>query len=327
MATVFYLFVRILILLSRKLPLGVSYASADFLGEVTYLFWRRVRTSLRSNTARFLDPRASQRQIAYYSRLCIRNYLKYIVDFLRSLPSEREEMTKRLNIEGIENLDEVLKDGNGAVLVSLHFGHWDFGATEIANRGYPVNGVVDHTCSPRVNGFVDRLRYQSNMKVIIARDGINQMVHRLRKNEIIAMLIDKPNHGRGVKVNLCGSSTVVPAGAAVLALRTGAKIIPSGAVRLPDNTIHIILGKQISFQRTSNLNRDIQVLMQMVWYELEKLVMKYPEQLYIFHRLWVEYPSDVYLRSPHDGPLLPTGISPRWSGNARKVPMKIEGGN
>ena len=286
MATVFYLFIRILILLSRKLPLRVSYAAADFLGEVTYLFWRRVRTNLRSNTVRFLGPRASQRQIAYYSRLCIRNYLKYIVDFLRSLPSEREEMAKRLNIEGIENLDEVLKDGNGAVLVSLHFGHWDFGATEIASRGYPVNGVVHHTCSPRVNSFVDRLRSMSNMKTIAARDGITQMIHRLRKNEIIAMLIDKPNHGRRVKVKLCGSSTVVPTGAAVLALRTGAKIIPSGAVRLPDNTIHIILGKQISFQRTNDLNRDIQVLMQMVWHELERLVREHPEQLYVFHRLW-----------------------------------------
>jgi KDO2-lipid IV(A) lauroyltransferase len=216
----------------------------------------------------------------------MRNYLKYIVDFLRSLPSETEEMAKRLNIEGIENLDEVLKDGNGAVLVSLHFGHWDFGATEIASRGYMVNGVVDHTCSPRVNGFVDRLRSVSNMEIIVARDGITQMIHRLRKNEIVAMLIDKPNHGRRVKIKLCGSSTVVPAGAAVLALRTGAKIIPSGVVRLPDNTIHIILGKQVSFQRTSDLSRDIQVLMQTVWYELEKLVVEYPEQLYIFHRLW-----------------------------------------
>ena len=286
MATVLYLFIRILILLSRKLPLRVSYAAADFLGEVTYLFWRRVRTNLRSNTVRFLGPRVSQRQIAYYSRLCIRNYLKYIVDFLRSLPSEPEEMAKRLNIEGIENLDEVLKDGNGAVLVSLHFGHWDFGATEIASRGYLINGVVDHTCSPRVNGFVDRLRSVSNMEIIAARDGITQMICQLRKNEIIAMLIDKPNHGRRVKVKLCGSSTVVPAGAAVLALRTGAKIIPSGAVRLPDNTIHIILGKQVSFQRTGDLSRDIQVLMQTVWYELEKLVTKYPEQLYVFHRLW-----------------------------------------
>lgn len=287
MAIVLYLFIRILILLSRKLPLGVSYASANFLAEVTYLLWRKGRANLRSNTARFLGPRVSQKQIAYYSRLCIRNYLKYIVDFLRSLPSEREEMAKRLNIEGIENLDEVLKDGNGAVLVSLHFGHWDFGATEIASRGYPVNGVIDHTCSPRVNGFVDRLRSMSDMKIIAARGGITQMIRQLRRNEIVAMLIDKPNHSRRVKVQLCGSSTVVPAGAAVLALRTGAKIIPSGAVRLPDNTIHIILGKQIFFQRTGDLNRDIQVLMQMVWYQLEKLVREYPEQLYIFHRLWV----------------------------------------
>jgi len=215
----------------------------------------------------------------------MRNYLKYVVDFLRSLPSKPEEMAKRLNVEGAENLDEALKEGKGVVVVSLHFGHWDFGAMEIAYRGYPVTGVVDHICRPRVNTFVDRLRSMSGMKTIAARDGITQMLRRLRKNELIAMLIDRPNYGSRVKVELCGSSTVVPAGAAVLALRTGAKIIPSGAVRLPDNTIRLILGKQISLQRTSDLSRDVQVLMQMVWHELEKLVKEYPEQLYVFHRL------------------------------------------
>ncbi|MFC1964839.1 lysophospholipid acyltransferase family protein [Chloroflexota bacterium] len=280
-----YIFARILRLLSRKLPLRVSYASANFLAEITYILWRRGRTNLKMNAARILGPQASQRQINYSSRLCMRNYLKYAVDFLRSSLSGPEEIVKRLNIEGAENLDEALKEGKGAVIVSLHFGHWDFGAMEIANRGYPVNVVVDHICQPRVNGFVDRLRSMSGMKVIAARDGITQMLRRLRKNEIVGMLIDKPNNGRGVKIDLCGSPTVVPTGAAVLSLRTGAKIIPCGTVRLPNNTIHVILGKHVSFQRTGNFSHDAQILMQEVWHELEKVIKEYPEQLYVFHRL------------------------------------------
>jgi len=285
MAIFLYLVARILRLLCRKLPLRASYASASFVAEVTYLLWRNGRTNLKMNTARVLSPQTSQRQIAYYSRLCMRNYLKYIVDFLRSLPSQPEEIAKKLNVEGAENLDEALKEGKGVVVVSLHFGHWDFGAMGIAFRGYSVNGVVDDICRPRVSGFVDGMRSISGMKIIAARDGITEMLRRLRKNELVAMLIDKAKYGRRVKVEWCGSSIVVPAGAAVLALRTGAKIIPSSAVRLPDNTIRVILGKQISFQCTSDFRRDIEVLMQNVWHELEKLVKEYPEQLYVFHRL------------------------------------------
>ena len=280
-----YLVARILRLLCRKLPLRVSYASANFLAEVTYILWRKGRTNLKRNTARVLGPQTSQSQIAYSSRLCMRNYLKYVVDFLRSLPSEPEERAKKLSVDGVENLDEALKEGKGVVLVSLHFGHWDFGAMEIAFRGYPVNGVVDHICRTRVSSFVDRLRSMSGMQIIAAKDGITKMLGRLRKNELVGMLIDTAKCGRGVKVELCGSSTVVSAGAAVLALRTGAKIIPTDAVRLPDNTIRVIFGKQISFQRTGDFSRDIQVLMQKVWHELEKVIKEYPEQLYVFHPL------------------------------------------
>jgi lauroyl/myristoyl acyltransferase len=285
MAIFLYLVARILRLLCRKLPLRASYASASFVAEVTYLLWRKGRTNLKMNTARVLSPQTSQRQVAYYSRLCMRNYFKYIVDFLRSLPSEPEEIAKKLNVEGAENLDKALKEGKGVLLVSLHFGHWDFGAMEIAFRGYSVNGVVDHICRPRVSSFVDGMRSMSGMKIIAARDGVTEMLRRLHKNELVAILIDKAKYGRRVKIEWYGSSIVVPAGAAVLALRTGAKIIPSGAVRLPDNTIRVILGKQISFQCTSDFRRDIEVLMQNVWHELEKLVKEYPEQLYIFHRL------------------------------------------
>jgi lauroyl/myristoyl acyltransferase len=56
-------------------------------------------------------------------------------------------------------------------------------------------------------------------------------------------------------------------------------------MRLPDNTIRVIFGKQISFQRTGDFSRDIQVLMQKVWHELEKAIKEYPEQLYVFHPL------------------------------------------
>jgi lauroyl/myristoyl acyltransferase len=100
------------------------------------------------------------------------------------------------------------------------------------------------------------------------------------------MLIDKPNCDRGVKVDFCGSPIVVPEAPAVLALRTGAKIIPGGVVHLPSNTLCIIIGKPTPFKPTGDLVRDKKILMQEVMEELEKLVKEYPQQLYAFHYLW-----------------------------------------
>lgn len=268
-----------------RLPSPVCYFLACIIGDFLYLFWRRARRSVKQNITGLLGNEASQKVINKAARQSLRNFCKYCVDFLRfyHLPPDNEE--GKLTVKGIENLDKALRGGKGAILVSLHMGNWDIGATALSRLGYPINVIVESLKFSYLNRFLHRLRTRLGLKVITTREGITRMAEVLRQNEILALLIDCPKHDHGVKVNFCNSQIRMPAGAATLALRTGAKVVPCGLVRLRNNTFLAFINQHLSFQRSGNLAEDIQELTQHITTALENLVKKFPDQWYMFQPL------------------------------------------
>ncbi len=103
-------------------------------------------------------------------------------------------------------------------------------------------------------------------------------------------MIDCPNQTsrKGVRVKFCDRLTRVPAGAATLALRTGAKVIPCSLVQLPDKTFLGLIQPYIPFQTSGNLSQDVQDLTQHIVNSLEEFVRQYPDQWYMFRHMWPE---------------------------------------
>lgn len=268
-----------------RLPPSICYFLACIIGDFLYLFWRRARRSVKQNIAGLLGNEASQKVINKAARQSLRNFCKYCVDFSRfyHLPPDNEE--EKLTVKGIENLDEALRGGKGAILVSLHMGNWDIGATALSRLGYPINVIVEPLEFSFLNRFLHRLRTGLGLKVITTRESITRMAEILRQNEILALLIDCPEHDHGVEVNFCNSQVRMPAGAATLALRTGAKVVPCGFVRLRNNTFLALINQHLSFQRSRSLAKDIQELTQHITTALENLVKEFPDQWYMFQPL------------------------------------------
>jgi lauroyl/myristoyl acyltransferase len=96
-------------------------------------------------------------------------------------------------------------------------------------------------------------------------------------------MIDCPNCNRGVKVKLGQKWVTIPTGAATLALRTGARIIPCGLVRTSNTTFQGILGKCIDYQPAGKLSDDLRGLTQCTVKALEDMTRLFVDQWYIFH--------------------------------------------
>lgn len=241
--------------------------------------------------AHVIGKGASSKVVKAAAREALHNFCRYVVDLLRSPKLQSEGTGKAAIISGWENLDKALAEGKGAILVSLHLGNWDIGAMAIAARSYPLNIVVNALDHSRLDHFVQGLRTSMGIKVINTKQEIAKMVQALRQNEILALLMDCPQRCSGVRVKFCDALSEVPAGAATLALRTGAKIVPSGLVRLPDNTFRGSIGQHLDFQPSGKLSEDIQSLTQAIMGALERLVREYPEQWCLFQRMWQRPPA------------------------------------
>jgi len=289
---ILYFLGRIASFVFGKLPPRQGYALACVLGHIVYLTWPRGRTYLRENMGYVLGNGASQKQIDRLAKGSLRNYFRYLADFVCLPAVKPEDIKKRVIFQGWDNLEGALGEGKGAILVSLHQGNWDLSGAAIALRNYPLNVVAESFPSAKLNEFVQRRRREKGMKVIPMEHGVGRMVQALRRNELLALLIDIPGADKGVAVNFFDAITQVPRGAATLALKTDAKVIPTSLVRLPDNTFVAFIGQYIPFQPSGDLKKDIQALTQSIMSSLEKFVRQYPDQWYMFRRMWLKEARD-----------------------------------
>lgn len=286
--TVYWLF-RLSILLTRPLPLRVGYWFGERIALICYwVLFPRHREALNANLAHVLqsDDRA---YVASVARRSFRNFGKYVIDFIHFPLVTREEVRRRLRFTQWDELNEASNSGRGIVLTTIHFGTWDMGAAALAAYGYPVNAIAETFRYQPMNDLVQGSRKQLGMKVI-GHERVGPAVFKLlRRGEMLAMLIDIAAAEGAVHVDFFGAPAPVSSGPARIALRTGAWVVPAVVLRGPRDDLHItpIIDASLrDFRPSGQETRDVHDLTRLIMASLEKTIRRYPEQWFIFRRLW-----------------------------------------
>jgi len=283
-----YWLVRLCVFLCTRLPLRLCYTLAEVVADVLYALCPRLRDDTKSSIAHVLGQTKGRREVSKVTRRCMRNYAKYVVELCRysGRPAKSEA---RVSFEGLDRLDAALSQGKGVIIVGLHLGSWDVGATYLSQHHYPLNAMVRSSYSNgKLNRFMHNLRCKAGISVISAQDGIWPAAEALGHNEVLALMIDAPTKGKLVKARFLGGYAQFSAGAAVLALRTKAPVLPGCVVRLPDNTFKGFIGEQIEFGFSGDFRSNIEGLTQSILDSLQGFIKQYPDQWAMRHKIWCE---------------------------------------
>lgn len=279
---------RFLTRLSQYFPLKVCYYLADLGGDIGYALWRTRRHAAKENIARVIGTTPEKPVVAALARQSFRHYGKYLVDFARMEALRYAELERRLPLVNWEAVSAAHSRGKGTILVGLHQGNWDLGLAVLAHRQYPMNVVVDELPHDRMNRMVVQSREQLGVNIIPMTQGVRPLIRALRENQMVGMLIDQPHATTGVRVHFLDHWVTVPAGAAALARKTGACLLPGGIIRHPGDTFEAILHDPIIPRNSDNRDADIRHLTQEIMTALEQIVREHPEQWYVFRPLWAD---------------------------------------
>lgn len=279
---------QVLTWLFQRLPLRVSYAIADAAGWLAFTFWPRGRRNTIRNFSRVLRGRP-RREIRAVARRSLQNYCRYLVDFAR-FPGLRPEdvIGHVLGEEQFAELDAALADGQGAVIVCMHFGNWDIGAGATAARGYPLAVVAETFPDPRLDSVVVGAREGLGMQVVKLEKAGPSMIRALRSGGLLALLIDRPMESDGVRVTFFGQEVEVPAGPARLALRTRSRVVPVAFSRVSAGGPHVqtLADFTLAFEPTGDVDADIRCLTQRLMESHERFIRANPDQWYMFRDMW-----------------------------------------
>ena len=269
---------------ARAVPVRVGYAVAGFFGALAFYAWAGGRKRCVRNMMHVAagdEARASR-----LARRSFANYAIYLVDFLRFTSVTAEEVRQRVVFDEWDRL-EAERSGNGIVFVTMHFGNWDLGAAAVAEHGIPISVIADTFGDQRLNDLVLGARRHLGMEILPAERMGPSILRALRRNDVVAMLIDVPQRGPGVEALFFDAPVAVADGPARIALRTGASVV---AVMLPRiGRSERVIGQiqPVTFTPTGDQERDVRELTQATMRALEGMVREHPEQWYIFRDLWV----------------------------------------
>lgn len=270
---------------SRIVPLRIAYGLIVVAAEGFWRVRREKRAAAIANFAHILGDTAAGRAAAHRS---FHNYGRYLVDFVRGVAMPATFEVDKLLFDSWDELDAALAEGRGVILAGIHSGNWDLGGAVLRRRGYPVSVIADTLNNDHLNRFVLRAREQSGLTVIPAENSLRGILRAIRRNELLAILVDRPMAEGGIYVNFFGRPALVPSGPARLALRTGARLIPVALVRAGPNTdaMRVLVDFDLRYLPTGDEEHDVRELTRRMLASHERFIRSHPEQWFMFRPMW-----------------------------------------
>ncbi len=263
-----------------------SFIAAFF----SYMFATDARRAARNNL-KVVTGRAGVELLIFS---CFYHYCRNWCDLMLMIRLKGEKLQSLIGFRSDPSpLDNALKAGTGAILISPHLGTWELGGLGLADLGYRINVLTFREPDYRVNEQREQMRRERGIGVIyVDRNdssplAIIQAVNALRRNELICMIGDRDGSSNTVKVPFFGRLTPLPAGAAYLSLATGAPVIPVFVPLEKSGLYSTLMDEPIFFRGTHGNNSEaINEGMAKLALVFEGYIRKYPDQWYNFYDFW-----------------------------------------
>jgi phosphatidylinositol dimannoside acyltransferase len=237
---------------------------------------------------RRVDPGLGGAELQRRVREVFRSYGRYYGESFRLPTIGAEELDRGLTLEGFEHVEESLARGVGPMLVLPHLGSWEWCAYWLTRvRKVPVTAVVERVEPPALFDWFVEFRERIGMEIVpLGPDAGRSIVKAIKQAQVIALLCDRDIGGGGTEVTFFGETTTLPSGPAVLALRTGAPLIPTGVYDQGGGHHHAILRPPIPAERRGSFRDDVARITQAMAYDLEGLIRRAPEQWHLLQPNW-----------------------------------------
>lgn len=281
----------LLLAVARILPRRLLIALGSWGGHLGFVLdRRRQRIGLDNLRLAFGSdlPAAEAHRIL---RDCWRQFGRAALETL-AFPRFRTGPVSRLvDYEGLEHIRQAYASGKGVLLFSGHFGHWELTAFLQGYLGLPLSLITRPLDNPYLERMFARLRGGSGNRLIHKRRAVREMIRVLRAKGGVAIVIDQDARDSGIFVPFFGRPASTTPTLALVALRTGAVVIPTFCVPLPRGRYRIVYEPPVPVTDTDDREEDVRRLTEQCTSIIERWVRKHPACWLWMHRRWKTTPA------------------------------------
>jgi len=217
------------------------------------------------------------------------------VEFFRFRWLSSAQRSALVRVENLDLFIRTFQEQRGVLILTGHFGNWEV-ATVAGIQSYPeVHGrfhFVRRPIKPRwLDDLVTRRFNKAGFGVLGKRGSLDRIVDRLEAGDVVVFPFDQHAHRPdGIDVEFFGHAAGTFKSLAILALATGAPVMPAASWREPDGRHVLRFEAPLVLVDHPNTNEAIRLATRAFNAALERLILRHPEQWYWVHRRWKNAP-------------------------------------
>ncbi len=283
--------------IAHLIPRPAAQALAAFIGRLAYRQKADAQAAIHANlqlvtglSGRALDALCDE-NVANFSRMLADYFLCAGADAARQCDALVEGWS------GFENFAAARAAGRGTIVVTGHLGHWELGGLVLAQRGLPLTVITLEEPSTGLTRWREASRRRLGIKTITVGPGhpfaFVEMIQTLRRNELLAMLVDRPYAGTGADVRFFGHDTGFSTAPALLAAHTGAAVLPAFVLRQPGGRYVSLAEPLIPMSSTGDSRADLTANTQRLASAFEGIIRQHPAQWFNYVPIWTRTEPDL----------------------------------
>jgi KDO2-lipid IV(A) lauroyltransferase len=263
-----------------------------FLGRMTYGFAPQTRMLvIRHLSIGF--PEKTKAEIKTLARNVFEMLGKNAGEMLRATRVKTlQDLERFLVTHGLENYEQAIKKGKGVIFLTCHLGAFDLQVSNMALRGLNPNIIGTPLKDERLNELLWNYRNMHGAIAIERGRETFRLIKVLKSGGSVALLIDQDTKVKSRFVNFFGKPAATPVGATVLAMKTGAAIVPTFVYLGNDWKQHMHILPEIPIVTSGDEEADMVYNTQVLTNYIEDVIRKHPAQWVWMHERWKTKPGE-----------------------------------
>ena len=269
------------------LPEKTAYQLANFVSDQILRKNGKGIQRLRSNYKRVV-PSISNSALEALTKEGMRSYLRYWFDTFRLNKWSKSRIIETTFVVRENLLRDPIETKKGCIIALPHAGNWDHAAAYFCSTGIPITAIVEKLKPEAI--FKKFLAYRESIGIEAIshkEKTIPILIERLNQGKLVALVADRDMSRNGIEVNFLGGIAKMPAGPAILAIKTGSPLV-TAYIRYLDKGIEITFDETIKLPVTGSEEDQIKIVTQSMADNFARRIKDSPVDWHMLQRIWVD---------------------------------------
>jgi KDO2-lipid IV(A) lauroyltransferase len=269
------------------LPEKTAYQLANYVSDQILRKNGKGIQRLRSNYKRVV-PSISNSALEALTKEGMRSYLRYWFDTFRLNKWSKSRIIETTFVVRENLLRDPIETKKGCIIALPHAGNWDHAAAYFCSTGIPITAVVERLKPEAIFKKFLAYRQSIGIEAISHREKtIPILMERLNQGKLVALVADRDMSRNGIEVNFLGGIAKMPAGPAILAIKSGSPLV-TAYIRYLDEGIEITFDETIQLPISGSEEEQIRIVTQSMADNFAKRIKDSPVDWHMLQRIWVD---------------------------------------